>query len=269
MQLDALTLPDAELVARVEIATLRERGLIEPALVALRFAGMSSAVLEAIAPCMMSASTLHLGVRLGSDGFEGDTVVRVVMGEVRGEGLPCCAQGWRSTGAAAGLETFEPRVAEHERSVPALVLRDARGQLLLTTPGPIDGLLRELREGPEPTRLQAPLEGAAGLALRVEEKRLPRAWRDGAPTIAAMTRGLRELTLQVDATARVMVRAKLVYGSVEAASKAVGTLKALRAAMAVSERRELQEAAKGAHAERRGAEIVVDVLVGEGESAVQ
>lgn len=245
----------ADLMLKIDWKRAREAGAADQALGALRDAGISEAVLDAVEGCLPGADTLRVAVRLGPDGLNGDVMAVVTGGSKEGSPakVPCGAKGWKLAGTTRHLDVFEPVTPSSDRGAGAMMLRSGEGAVAVVTPGQVDGLLRVLERGPDAERLEAAGEGVFVLEGRIREAMLPAAWRARAPTLAEAAKGILQERIAVQVRGdRIEVRAALVYVDGPTAEQAGEKLRAVRTALLESERAVFREVAKSMHATLQG-----------------
>lgn len=258
--LDQLIPADVDLVARVDWKRARAEGSFDVLKSTLRDSGLSEAVLDTIEGCAKQADTLHLALRLGPNGFDGD-LMAVLTGVPRSGRVPCGASGWNSKGKRRDLDVFEPIVPSSDRSAAALMLRSEGGEVTVVTPGQVDALLRLLRDGPDADCLEAAGPGVLVLEARVREAILPASWEQTAPELAKVARGLERAKVWVTITETIGIRAELVYVDPPAAEAAGEKLRQVRDALAESDRPALRDVGESAHASLQGGMLRVELLI--------
>jgi hypothetical protein len=198
---------DLDLVVRVDAARVRQNPMLVG--VVRDLAKSSTAgILASAKNALENAAAVWIGTRWMSDGFHGDGIVAV-------ESPPGSDARSPSPASRPEFEIFErPATA---RSDPALeVILQSRG-VVLATAAEADAVLRVLRAGPDPGRLDPPARGLVAFAGRV---------RAGAPlrmapsSLRALTDGLIGYAGSLEERDAVEVEASLTYASADRARTA-------------------------------------------------
>ena len=254
---------DADVVARISLTKARDAGMVDVIRGILVDIGLSPAILEAVSGCLATSDALHLALRLGPNGADGD-LIAVVTGIPTEPGVPCGAKGWAKEGQRQEFEVFLPKVPSAERSAGALMLRSTRGEVLVATPGQIDAILRLLRDGPDADRTVLKGDSAVVVASSAHESLLPESWKLLAPNVAEIAIGLTQLvvSLDFDENQGVGVRAELEYRDDRKAEEAGKLLHRVRDAMVAAGNPTIKRVGESAHATIRGSVIEVVFAVG-------
>ena len=270
--LEQLVPAGADLVARIDWKRAREADATEQVVVALRDAGVSAAVLDAVEGCLSDADMLRLAFRLGPDGLNGD-VMAVVTGGAKPSSstqVPCGAKGWKHVGTTRHLDVFEPTTPSSDRSAGAMMLRSREGAVAVVTPGQVDALLRVLRTGPDADRLEAVGQGVLVLEGRIREAMLPEPWTSRAPSLAGVAKGILQQRISVQVRGdRIELRARLTYADKPTAEQAGERLRDVRNALLESEREVFRAVAKSMHATLQGDLLRLEVAIPRSVASVE
>ncbi|MFW5740623.1 MAG: hypothetical protein ACOC1F_09695 [Myxococcota bacterium] len=265
--LEQLIPAGVDLVARIDWKRAREAGVNEPALEALRDAGVSAAVLDTLAGCLGKAEFVRIGIRLGPNGLDGDTmaVITGLPSAREPDDVPCGAQGWEHSGTRRELDVFEPDVPSTDRSSAAMMLRSRKGAVAVVTPGQVDGLLRVLRNGPDAGRLDPTGDGVVVIEARIQHAMLPMAWKARAPVLVEAAEGLLEERIRVQVRGdRIEIRAALTYADAARAEQAGEKLREVRTVLLDSGRDAYGQVAESMHASLQGDLLRLELAIPRG-----
>lgn len=207
--------------------------------------------------CARGARALWLGMRLGDRGLDGDTVIVIEDADAK-LADKCAPKGWREVGRVGHIQVFGPPRPEQSRGKLAMAIASDRDWMLVS-PGQADAVLRVLRNGPDAHRLEAPDEALVGLAARLDERRMPQAWRRSHPNLVLLGQGLVLVRGKLDVRDQLGVQLSLQYEQPHDAEQAGKRLQQLRRAMLESGKAAARNVLQSAHAQIAGELLTITV----------
>jgi len=209
---------DLDFIVRIDTARLRKDPAFEEALRGVAKSGGTD-MLRSVLPRLESARAVLIGGRFMSDGFHGDGVVAIEPTASDREVGPFDPTFHPSNEHLDHARIFERSSDSRDEAVLAIAL-DGGGVVLATT-CEADAVLRVLRAGPDPGKLDPPARGLVAFASRAPPH------TDLVP--ARVVDGLTRFVGSFEGGDAIHLETELSFGSPEQGARAVASLEPIAA----------------------------------------